>query len=169
MKNSLFSCLKPPHKQLFAVNKCTDNSHLIFWKTLQQNFCSENSGQFSPPRLRAPWSFHSIRAETHCAFLHSALSLWPTFALPSHVKAVCTAASKVFYGHETPKEDNTTADCGVNYIINYLQKCYWSSPMGKKSWHTMLSLQAAPKVSQSYATQLSERQLWRTSFDVNML
>ena len=30
-------------------------------------------------------------ATTHCAFIHSALSLWPAFSFPCHVKAVCTA------------------------------------------------------------------------------
>ena len=34
-----------------------------------------------------------LKVETHCAFLHSALSLWPPFALPSYVKAVCTAGT----------------------------------------------------------------------------
>ena len=32
-----------------------------------------------------------ITAGTHCAFLHSALSLRPAFALPRQVKAICTA------------------------------------------------------------------------------
>ena len=34
-----------------------------------------------------------LKAETHCAVLHSALSLGPAFALPSHEKAVCSASN----------------------------------------------------------------------------
>ena len=76
-----------------------------------------------------------IMAEAHCALLHSALSLWPKFALPSHSQAV-------------------RAD---------------GNP-----WHTVLSLQAAQCVRWLYATQRSEsnpqsEQMWRTSFDINLL
>ena len=32
-----------------------------------------------------------VKAETHSAFLQLVLSQWPAFALPSHIKDVCTA------------------------------------------------------------------------------